>query len=75
MSKKFVVLRIMTIRWLWELGRDSRTLTSNVVVEWLALLVLVLEVPGSELGPETVCPDWRFRGFSQSLYANSGMEP
>jgi hypothetical protein len=30
----------------------------NVVVEWLAFLLRIREIPGSNLGPETGCPDW-----------------
>jgi hypothetical protein len=29
----------------------------NIVVEWLAFLLLILEVPGSNLGPETGYPE------------------
>jgi hypothetical protein len=35
----------------------------NVVVEWLALLLPIREVPGSNLGPETGCPDRSFVVF------------
>jgi hypothetical protein len=45
----------------------------NVVVEWLTLLLRILEVPGSYLGPETGYPDCVFRGFLQSLQANAGI--
>jgi hypothetical protein len=36
----------------------------NVMVEWLALLLRILEVPGSNLGPETGHSDWGFSWFS-----------
>jgi hypothetical protein len=36
----------------------------NVIVEWLALPLRIREVPGSNLGPETGCPDWGFSRFS-----------
>jgi hypothetical protein len=29
--------------------------------------------PGSNLGPKTGFPDWRFRGFPQSLQGNTGI--
>jgi hypothetical protein len=37
---------------------------SNVVVEWLAPLLRIQEVPGSNLCPETGCPDWGFSWIS-----------
>jgi hypothetical protein len=43
---------------------------SKVVVEWLALLTRIREVPGSNLSPEIGYPDWGFRGFPQSLQAH-----
>jgi hypothetical protein len=46
-------------------------LLPNVVVECLTLLLRIWEVPGSNLGPETGCPD-AFYGFPQSLQENSG---
>jgi hypothetical protein len=39
----------------------------NVVVEWLAFLLCIREVPGSNLGPETGYPDSVFVGFSAPL--------
>jgi hypothetical protein len=33
------------------------SLSSNVMVEWLTLHLHILEVPGSNLGPETGYPD------------------
>jgi hypothetical protein len=45
----------------------------NVVVEWL--IHLIREVPGSNLIPETGCPDSGFLGFPQSLKVNAGMVP
>jgi hypothetical protein len=44
----------------------------NFVVEWLALLLCIREVPGSNLGPETGYPDW---GFPQSFQANTEIVP
>jgi hypothetical protein len=35
----------------------------NVMVEWLALLLRIREVPGSNLGPETGYPDRFFVVF------------
>jgi hypothetical protein len=40
----------------------------NVAAEWLALLLPILEVTGSNLGPDTAYTDWGFRGFPQSLH-------
>jgi hypothetical protein len=39
-------------------------LPPNVVVEWLALLLRIREVPRSNLGPETGYPNWGFSWFS-----------
>jgi hypothetical protein len=46
----------------------------NVGVEWLAYLLRILEVPVSNLGPETSYPDFN-RGFSQFLQTNAGIVP
>jgi hypothetical protein len=35
----------------------------NDGAEWLALLAYIWEVPGSYIGPKTVCPDWDFSWF------------
>jgi hypothetical protein len=40
-------------------------ISPNVVVEWLTLLIHIREVPGSNIGPETVYPEV-FRCFSQT---------
>jgi hypothetical protein len=45
------------------------------VIEWLTLLLRILEVPVSNLGPETGYPDRVFPDFSQYLEANSGIVP
>jgi hypothetical protein len=50
-------------------------LKSNVVVEWLTLLLRVCEVPGSNLGSKTGYSWQDFHGFTQSLQAKSGMVP
>jgi hypothetical protein len=39
----------------------------NVVVEWLTLLLRILEVLDSKLGPETSYPDWGISWFSSIL--------
>jgi hypothetical protein len=44
----------------------------NVTVEWLALLIHIWNVPSSNLGPETVCPEV-FRCLPQSFQANAGI--
>jgi hypothetical protein len=46
----------------------------NVVVEWLTLLIFILEVPGSTLCPEIGYPE-AFRDFTQSLQENFGIVP
>jgi hypothetical protein len=46
----------------------------NVVVELLELLFSIREVSGSNLGPETGYSEV-FRGFPQSIQANSGVVP
>jgi hypothetical protein len=52
----------------------TRTGAQNVVVEWLTLLLRKWEVPGSNLGPDTGCPEV-FSGFPQSLQADAGIVP
>jgi hypothetical protein len=42
----------------------------NVTVEWVTLLLCILEILDSSLGPETGYPD---RGFPQALKENVGM--
>jgi hypothetical protein len=36
----------------------------TVVVEWLTILRRIREVRGSNIGPETGCPAWRYPWFS-----------
>jgi hypothetical protein len=43
----------------------------NVVVEWLTLLLRILEVPGSSLEPATEF----YRSLPQSLQENAGIAP
>jgi hypothetical protein len=45
------------------------------VVEWLTILLHDLEVLGLNLDSDTGYPERVFRGFSQSLQANSGIVP
>jgi hypothetical protein len=46
-------------------SRYNTCLTSiNVAVRWLAVLLRIREVPGSNLVPETGCPDWGSSWFS-----------
>jgi hypothetical protein len=47
----------------------------NVVIEWLTLLLRILEVPGSNLGPGDRLSCFSFSLFPQSLQANAGMVP
>jgi hypothetical protein len=47
----------------------------NVVVEYLARLLRIREVLGSNVGPETGYPDFYFRDFPQSLQASAGTVP
>jgi hypothetical protein len=58
-----------------SLYTDSGTNSPNVVVEWLTLLLLIREIPGSNLGPEIAYPDYGFHYFPQSLQANAGVAP
>jgi hypothetical protein len=46
---------------------------SNVVVEWLALLSHIREVPCSNLGSETGILTEIFRDFPQFFQANAGI--
>jgi hypothetical protein len=50
----------------------SRNIVSNVVVELVALLLCIREIPVSNLGPEAECPEVP-HGFLQSLEANAGI--
>jgi hypothetical protein len=45
----------------------------NFVVEWLALLLRIREVPASNLGSETGYPDYGFSLFSSVPQGNSGI--
>jgi hypothetical protein len=36
---------------------NTKPYCSNVAVDWLTFLLLIREVPGSNLGPETVYPE------------------
>jgi hypothetical protein len=47
----------------------------NVAAEWLALLIPILEVLSSNLGPRDRLSSLSFRGFPSFLYANAGMLP
>jgi hypothetical protein len=42
------------------------------VFEWLGIILLIWELPGSNLGPENICTEL-FRGFSQFLQTNVGV--
>jgi hypothetical protein len=53
-----IIHRITMVRQRWY-----RSLPPNVVVGWLTLLLRNQEVPGSNLGPKTGCPDWGFLWF------------
>jgi hypothetical protein len=46
----------------------------NVIVESLALLIRILKVPGSNLGPETILAEI-FRGFHPPLQENARIVP
>jgi hypothetical protein len=47
-------------------------ISPNVWVKWLALLLpMHWGASGSNLGPETRCPDWTISWFSQSLKQNN----
>jgi hypothetical protein len=48
---------------------------SRVINAQLTLLLLIPAVPGSELGPETGCPDRGSSWFSQSCRSNSKISP
>jgi hypothetical protein len=50
-----------------SLGSIIPLLLPNVVVEWLTLMLRILEVLCSHLGSETGYPDRGFCGFPQSL--------
>jgi hypothetical protein len=50
----------------------SSSVTPNMVVEWLTLLLRIREIPGSNLHPETGYRD-TFSCFRQSPYANAGI--
>jgi hypothetical protein len=46
----------------------------NVVLEWVALKLHILEVPGINMYPQTNLTEV-FGGFPQSLHGNSGIIP
>jgi hypothetical protein len=52
---------------------ELHTKRPNVVLEWLTLLLLIREVPGSNIGPETAYPDWGISLFSQAFQASVGI--
>jgi hypothetical protein len=56
--------------------RNSRKcfLPPKAAVEWLTLQRRVREAPGTNLGPETGCPEG-FRDFHQSIHENARIEP
>jgi hypothetical protein len=45
----------------------------DVAMEWVAHLFRICEVPGSNLGPQTGCPDRGFCGFPQALRDNASI--
>jgi hypothetical protein len=51
------------------------TLSLNVMVMWLTLLLHVREVPCSSLSLETSYPDWDFYGFPRFFQANARIVP
>jgi hypothetical protein len=53
----------------------TKTSKTNVVDEWLTLMLRIREVPGSNLGPVAVYDDWGFRGFTQFIEATAGIIP
>jgi hypothetical protein len=48
---------------------------SYIVVQWLALLLCIWEVPGSNVGPETGCCHWGFSWISSVPPVNAGIVP
>lgn len=54
--------------------KDNNFITKTPnTVEWLPLLLCILEVPGLNIGPETGYPDRFLCCFPQSLQASDGM--
>jgi hypothetical protein len=47
----------------------------NVTAKWLALLLCIWGVPGSNLGSKMGYSKEAFRGFPQLLQANAGVVP
>jgi hypothetical protein len=52
----------------WSSFKDQLLIVPSYSIElhrtlWLTLLRCIREVPGSNLGPETGCPDWRFNAL------------
>jgi hypothetical protein len=45
----------------------------NVVVDWLTLLLRIMDVPASDLVQRPAILTEDFRGFPQSLQANAGL--
>jgi hypothetical protein len=52
----------------------KKTIIHNTVVEWLALLFHIREIPDSNISLETGYPEI-FLGFSESLQVNVRLEP
>jgi hypothetical protein len=67
-----VFMRACAQAWGWD-GSDEAMNDLHVLAEFLALLHRILEVRGSNLGPEAGYPDWRFRNIPQSLETNAGI--
>jgi hypothetical protein len=57
--------------WLGNMAFSVKSLKTTV--KWVALLLQIQEVPGSELSPEMVILTVVFHSFPQSLQANAGI--
>jgi hypothetical protein len=61
--------------WMYVYRYFDIDVSPYVLVEWLALLLRIMEVQRSNLGPDTGYLTEDFCGFPQSLHANSGIVP
>jgi hypothetical protein len=59
--------------WLLILTVQKKFHLQNVTAEWIAFLLLVRKIPGSNIGPETSCPHCGISWLPPSLLANAGI--
>jgi hypothetical protein len=68
LQKMYTLQRLLFNYCWWSSFKDQLLNVPSYSIElhrtlWLTLLRCIREVPGSNLGPETCCPDWRFNAL------------